>query len=410
MNTLGEKPTEEATMVDPFIQDDSFFVDPQAYAAAYGEPIGDTLNIDSWQSGGDLEGLYQSLNAEVQNAVQLEDTQREIIRRKVLGRIRTRPGVPACAGCYRATSADLERVHRSLLFNGAVEACDGTSVEHDTLPVTITQIGVCLVSYQGDQGSWTQRLFRRDLRATTGNALDDLLALLDNRSQRDSTDADERGKLSELARRGIMAYAERAILTRKAQAPWRLGHGSPMPYELLTGSGSMELLERSMGVIRELVLEHRKMLFVPSAPADRRWLTLGHALYPLEFVILETIEVRLKKIVKQGHYSREHRKEAEKFCKEVGSQVILGVYRTTSAAPPYFFYSHIDHAYEAALIAMADSVLQEHRGFPMLIDLADTICHITFGNDIFNNAVQMAYAHAGEPFRFLSERQTRARR
>lgn len=41
-----------------------------------------------------------------------------------------------------------------LLFNGAVEACDGTSVEHGTLPVTITQIGVCLVSYQGDQGSW----------------------------------------------------------------------------------------------------------------------------------------------------------------------------------------------------------------------------------------------------------------
>jgi hypothetical protein len=56
---------------------------------------------------------------------------------------------------------------------------------------------------------------------------------------------------------------------------------------------------------------------------------------------------------------------------------------------------------------MADSVLQEHRGFPMLIDLADTICHTTFGNDIFNDAVQMAYAHAGAPLRYLTERQTR---
>ena len=54
MNTLGEKPTQEATMADPFIQDDAFFVDPQAYAGAYGESIDDTLNIDSWQSGGDL--------------------------------------------------------------------------------------------------------------------------------------------------------------------------------------------------------------------------------------------------------------------------------------------------------------------------------------------------------------------
>ncbi len=85
----------------------------------------------------------------------------------------------------------------------------------------------------------------------------------------------------------------------------------------------------------------------------------------------------------------------------------MGVYRASAAAPPYLFFSHIDHACQAALIAMGDSVLQEHRGFPMLIDLADMVCRTTFGNDIFNNTVQMAYAHAGEPFRFLNERQTR---
>ncbi len=394
-------------MADPRISDDTDFVDPHAYASAYGEPIGVTLNIDGWQSGGDLEGLYQRLETEVYSAVQFEDAQRDLIRREILPHISTRPGVPSCAGCYRVTRNDLERTHKTLLFNGAVEACDGTSVEHDTLPVTITQIGVCLVSYQGDQGSWTQRLFRRDLRADTGNALDDLLALLDNRNLRGSTDADERGKLSELARRGIMTYAERAILTRKAQAPWRLGHGVPMPYELLTGSGSMELLDHSIQVMKELLLGHRKALFVPSAPADRRWLTLGHALFPLEFVILETIEQRMLTIVNAGHYSKDYRKKAEDFCKLVGPQIVLGIYRTSSAAPPCFFFGHKDYAREAALIAMADSVLQEHRGFPMLIDLADTICHTTFGNDIFNDAVQMAYAHADAPFRYLTERQTR---
>jgi hypothetical protein len=394
-------------MADSRIPNDQDFVDPHAYASAYGEPIGVTLNIDSWQSGGNLEGLYQRLEAEVQSAVEIENSQRDLIRRDLLPRVRTRPGAPACAGCYRATPMDLERIHQTLLFNGAVEACDGTCVEHDTLPVTITQIGVCLVSYKGDQGSWTQQLFRRDLRASTGNALEDLFSLLDNRTQRGSTDVDERGKLSELARRGIMAYAERAILTRKAHAPWRLGHGVPMPYELLTGSGSMELLDQSMQVMRELLLEHGKVLFVPSAPADRRWLTLGHALFPLEFVILETIQERMLKIVDAGHYSKEYKDRARQFCHQIGPQVVLGIYRTSSAAPPYFFFSHKDYACEAALIAMADSVLQEHRGFPMLIDLADTICHTTFGNDIFNNAVQMAYAHAGEPFRYLTERQTR---
>src|SRR6266700_1277155 len=396
-------------MANSFIQDDEFFVDPQSFTSAYGESIDTTLNIDSWQTGGDLEGLYQRLEAEVQSAVEFENAQREIIRRDLLKRIRLRPGAPRIAGCHRASSDDLKRVHHSLLFNGAVEACDGTSVVHDTLPVTITQIGVCLVSYQGDQGSWSQRLFRRDLRASTGNALDDLTAFLDNRGRRGSTDVDERGKLSQLARRGIMAYAERAILTRKSQAPWRLGHGSPMPYELLTGSGSMELLQHGIDLMEELILQHRKVIFVPSAPSDRHWLTLGQALNPLEFVILETIEERMLRIVEDGHYSKDFQRMARNFCKKVGSQIVLGIYRTASASPPYLFFSHIDHACEAALIAMADSVLQGHRGFPMLIDLAAMICSTTFGNDIFNHAVHMAYTHAGEPFRFLNERQTRAR-
>jgi len=116
------------------------------------------------------------------------------------------------------------------------------------------------------------------------------------------------------------------------------------------------------------------------------------------------------RIVEKGHYSKDFQRMARNFCKQVGQQMVLGIYRSASAAPPYLFFSHIDHACEAALIAMADSVLQEHRGFPMLIDLADMICSTTFGNDIFNHAVQMAYTHAGEPFRFLNERQTRARR
>jgi len=386
----------------------------EPFAAAYGESLDITLNIDSWQTGGDLEGLYERLEIEVQSAVQTENAMRETIRRDVFPRLRSRPGAPKGAGCYRATLSDLRRVHRSLLFNGAVEACDGTSVEHDTLPVTITQIGICLVSYQGDQGSWSQRLYRRDLRASTGNALDDLLALLDNRAQRGSTDNDERGQLSELARRGIMTYAERAILARKAQAPWRVGHGNPTPYELLTGSGSMKLLEKSLDAMRELILQHRKVLFVPSAPTDRNWLTLGQALAPLEYAIIDTNREKMLKVVdgtgsaRGGHYSKEYERKVRSFCEELGPQIVFGVFRASAAAPPHMFYSHIDHIHEAALIAMADSVLQEHRGFPMLIDLADTICRTTFGNDIFNNAVQLAYAHAGEPFRFLNERQTRA--
>jgi len=389
------------------IDDSDLLVNEGAFNAAYGEPLNETLDINTWSIGGDLEGLYQRLEAEVGQAVQTENELRKTIRSTILPRIATRSQSPRGGGWYKVKPDDLKRIHTSLLFNGAVEACDGTSVEYDTLPITITQIGVCTVSYQGDQGSWTQRLYRRDLRASTGNALDDVLALLDNRSRRGSTDTDERSKLSELAKRGIMTYAERAILAQKCQAPWRMGHGNPIPYELLTGSGSMDLLDRSMDILRELILQHRKIVFVPSAPSDRRLLTLGHAMNALEFIIFQTVEESLLQIVGGGHYSKQYRRKAEEFSREIGPNVVLGMYKASAAAPVNFFYSHIDHACEAALIAMADSVLQEHRGFPMLIDLADTICRTTFGNDIFNSAVQMAYASVGEPYRFLTERQTR---
>jgi hypothetical protein len=272
--------------------------------------------------------------------------------------------------------------------------------------MTITQIGVCLVSYQGDVGSWAQRLYRRDLRATTGDALEDVLSLLDHRLQAGEIEG-TRSRLSELARRGLMTYAERAILTYRSQAPWRMGHGNPVPVELLTGLGSMQLFSRGLDVLRDLILRHRKFVFVPSAPADRFLLTIGGALRPLEFAVVDSATSALEAMASDSRYTAEYRRQVHEFIEDVGEVLVRGVYRASPAAPPYVFYSHVDHVREAALLAMADSVLQEHRGFPMLIDLADMVCRTTFGNDVFKAAVQNAYVEAGAPFRFLKERQTR---
>ncbi|WP_376793833.1 hypothetical protein [Thermogemmatispora sp.] len=390
--------------------DEPFLVDARAYKEAYGESLEETLDIEKWQRGEDLGAFYAKLEDEIKEAVASEEAQREPIRREIFPRIARRPGAPRIAGCYRATVDDLRYTHRSLLFNGAVEACDGTSLSYDSLPITITQLGVCLISYQGDLGSWSQRLFRRDLRAASGEPLEDLLTLLEKRRQRGSIDVEERSRLSELARRGIMSYAERAVLTWKAQAPWRMGHGAPVPYELLTGSGSMELFRHSLAMLEKLLLGHRKVVFVQSDISARHWLTIGQALEPLEFLVLETIEERLLRIADQGHYPTQFQQQARDFSRKIGSQLVMGIYRASRYAPPHVFYSHIDHVFEAALIALADSVLQEHRGFPLLIDLADTICRATFGNDIFEDAIHTAYVRAGEPFRFVSERRTRARK
>jgi hypothetical protein len=112
-------------------------------------------------------------------------------------------------------------------------------------------------------------------------------------------------------------------------------------------------------------------------------------------------------IVNQGHLRGEHLKNAQDFCNESAAKILVGVYRTSNEVPPQVFYAHSDHVHEAALIAMADSILQSHRGFPLLIDLANTVCASTFGAAAFNSSVQSAYAQAGTPLRYLGERETR---
>jgi hypothetical protein len=386
--------------------------EPSDFEAAFGEKLSQTLDLDTWMLGEDILSAYGRLEQEVAEALAKESEYRQKIREVVFSRLESAPGAPNNAGVYQATRGDLERVHVGLLFNGGVEACDGISTVHDTVPLTITQIGVTLASYNGDHGSWVHRLFRRDLRAHVSDPVQEVLDVLEKRERREAQGIED-GSLSELARRGIMTYAERAILPQKSDAPWRMGHGNPAPYELLTGlwSSHRDRIEVSLNLIRWYVFKHKRFVFIPSAPRKRHWLTIGNALRPLEFAIVQTLQPDIQHMIDTGGYRDESgvRPAMQEFCNEVAPDIVIGLYRVWEGAPPYLFYAHVDYAEMAAHIAMADSVLQEHRGFPMLIDLADTVCRATFGLDSFVPSVQMAYTDAGQPFRYLGERETRHR-
>ncbi len=397
---------------------------PDPFREAFGEPLGRVLDLASWRTGEDLDQMYERIAAEVEAAVRQEGRIRAPLRGRIFPRLRSRRGAPKGAGVYRVTVDDLKRVHRGLLFTGAVEACDATQATHDTLPLTVTQIGVALVAYNGHQGTWVQRLFRRDLRESLGDPAEEALALLERREDRGGLNQpSQRDQLTELARRAIMTFAERAILLRCSTALWRLGHGSPAPYELLTGSaGTLDLMIEATRLLEELICGHQRFVFVPSEPSGRPLLTIGNALEPLEYAIVETLRDRIWEIVERSEYylptssdttlggrRLSPREWIQRFRDEIASQVVVGVYRASELAPAQLFYAHVDHAHEAALIALADSVLQPHRGFPMLIDLADHVCAATFGSDSLAGPLQLAYTRAGAPLRYLSERMTRAR-
>lgn len=403
---------------DDIAAEDGQHVTPQQFRDGFGEDLRRTLDLSTWSDGEDLSADYRRIEAEVRDAVAHEDVLLSRIRTEIFPQLGGYKGAPPGAGIYECDLATIERIHRGLLFNGGTEACTATRLVHDTVPLTIFQIGVSLVSYQGSQGVWRQRLFRRDLRLADADPVEEMMEILERRRERSGPrQATRRDTLSDLAQRGIMAYAERAILLKRSSAVWRMGHGSPAPYELLTGSGNVDLMIEATRVIRELVEQQQKFVYIAGALSDRAWLTIGQALRPLEYAIVSTLYDTIYRMVEVGHSPGHPSVDTtwdgqtltsdawlRRFRDTVAPKIVLGVYRATQLAPAQLFYAHVEHADIAACLAMADSVLQAHRGFPLLIDLADNVCRSVFGSDTINAPVSSAYADVGAPWRYQSER------
>jgi hypothetical protein len=373
------------------------------FISAFGEPLANTLDLRTWQPVENLGNLYGELEAEVAAACEQSVPVRQAIRDKIFPRLAERTQGAPGAGVYQVTLDDLEAAHRGLLFRGAVEAGNGIAVTHESLGLSVTQIGICLVSYQADLGSWVHRLYRRDLRAAPADPEDLAIALIEGQQGFVSDDPLRMDRLTDIARRGIMAYAERAALVERSAATWKMGHGNPLAHELLTGSGSMDLLRAGLALLQRLVIEHPRFVFVPSGMNERELLAIGDALQPLEYLIFETMIDRMRRITRSGHFSTEGIQRLGAFINEIGPQVVIGCYRASAAGPARVFYAHADHAHEAALIALADSTLHEHRAFPALLDLADLLCRNAFGAGDFTATLRDTYAIAGQPYAFHEE-------
>jgi hypothetical protein len=385
---------------------------PDEFVASFGEPLARLLDPRAWRPGLDLLAEYARVEAEIADAVRHETDQAARVRDHIFPKLPAVEAIPA---------ADIEATHRGLLFNGGVTACDGTHQQHDTLALTVHQIGVSLVSYAGDGGTWSQRLFRRDLRQSHGDPVAELTALLEARSRRGGLNQpSQKDGLSELAQRALMSFAELRFLLDEAKSAWRMGHGSPAPYQLLTGAGQPDLAVTAVRDMRRLVA-HRRFVYVASEPADRLALTVGQALRPREYAVLGTLDQRIETFVEDVSFRTRATVDTDwepgrplaaadwvrAFRDEVAPDVVYGVYRASRFAPAQVFYAHRDFAGVAARVAVADSELLPDRGFPLLIDLADRTCGTVYGGGSLRDLADTAYARLGPPFVYQSERANR---
>jgi hypothetical protein len=388
---------------------DDVEIPQEQYRALTGEDLKSTLDISTWDTGVRALQAFERLEREIEQADRFSGQIRQAIRDHIFGLLPAVPGAPKDAGVYRVTLDDIRETQRNVLFNGLVEACDGNSHVFYSLPIQIIQIAVSAITYHGEESTWANRIFRRDIPLKGGNGLvEETIELLSRRADKEQKGG--RRKVTDMMRRGVMTYMERVVLADKVTGPWRLGHGNPLAYELLTGSGIAKLVEYGVDVLRRLVLDHKKFVFVPSESNAEHLITIGDALHPLEYAIVNTAEADLDGLLKggyRGEWLSVKQNHLEPFCREAGPVVLTGVYRASSMAPAQMFYAHRDFVHEAALIAMADSVMQEHRGRPMLLDMADGLCKTYFGAETLSRPTQSALAQSGEPYRYLDERSTR---
>jgi hypothetical protein len=379
------------------------------------------LDLSTWTSGERLGELSARLEREVELAARYESEMGPRVLSALRDSLPTAPDRSVESGVYDLTPDAVTSACVNALFNGNVEACDGTRVVVPTLPVTVVQIGICLTSYvgAGDGGSIVQRLFRHDITRRTDDAegqVRDFISRRARRRRREPGDIGDDGQplsLSDMLCRALMIYGERAMLADRSERPWRLGHGSPMPHEMLVGSGREEMIWASLRTLRQLLAEHKRFVFVPSEISDQAVRTIANALGPLQYAVLRNTKDIIEGYIEGSSYERPHyRKKGiyqalREFQLDVGSKVLLCVYRVSQFSPGSIFYAHEDFVHEAAQIVMADSALQEHRGFPNLIDVADRTCRGMFDAGCVTAQVHTALARSGAPFQYFQERSTR---
>jgi hypothetical protein len=383
------------------------FIGDDDYRSSFNEDLDATLDLDTWSMGLDIERLIADIHSQISHSSTAEEVIRETVRTQVLRKLQEVTKLED-AGVYPASAERLRTVFEALLFSGRVEAVASMVASHDSLPLGITQLGVAIVGYSGTSGTFSQRLFRKELSTGNEDPVQDALECMAERHERSGMG--RRDRLSMLARRGLRDYAERAILLDKAQAEWRIGQGNPCSRELLSGSGYPRLLTASLKMLSRLIGVHKKFVFVPHAMEERGYLTLGHALLPGEYAIIRTLESDSAYFVKQWSYpSEEIRGEVLAFVRKYCRDILIGLFRSSEHAPPCLFFAHREHVHVAAHIAMADSLIHPRRGFPMLLEVADSSCRGVFGADSFQGLVQDAYTRAGGKYQYVNERQWRRR-
>lgn len=288
-----------------------------------------------------------------------------------------------------------------LLFQGKVIGVDGTVAKQRTLAGLRCQIGVVAVNYFNEKIQKAYFISEANLRSNT----DDVIEILKSRETRNRT-------LSDMVIRALMLYREREVAMRPEFADsFKLLHGPLLPFELMTGLGRLRALEATLDVLEKVVSDPKVMSVISSTTQDD-YLTLGMALEKGEYLVDEDFSLgdELKTntdFFAEGKWRSQEYERVKQFLEQIGSQIWVGVIKVSDR--PYVFHAHKSMFDQAASIIARDALLQREKGFPLLIDYADTLCSEYFPSGDFLSLLNFRLAREGQFLAATDERDMRVK-
>lgn len=286
-----------------------------------------------------------------------------------------------------------------LLFSGQVTGIDGTVATHQMLSGIRCQIGVVAVNYHNQQLRQSYYISE----ASFQNDSDDVLSILQKREFK-------KRPISGLVIRALMLYREREVALRPEYAgAYKMLHGPLMPFELMTGLGRLRALYTTMNLLKRTVADP-KIFSIVSTSRHSDYVTLGTALNPGEYMVDDKYSFGDEVADNQdfmalGRWREREFERMKEFLQRHAAKILIGVIRVGQR--PYVFHAHRDTFDLAAAIIARDALMQREKGFPLLIDYADTLCSEYFPAGDFTQLMRYQLARDGEFLLESNERDMR---
>jgi len=188
-----------------------------------------------------------------------------------------------------------------------------------------------------------------------------------------------------------MSYKEREISLKRPEE-WKFIHGTLVPLELRVPRLGKGAFEAALNLSKKL-LDYKKCVGVISSSTRFNYIAAGLVLNPGQYMWTIPVGEAVAEEIEEAIGNARERKELENFKEKYLDNLKLGVFRI--GPKPYLFEAHEEYFDEAASLVIADSLHQQLRGFPLLIDYADSICKSVLSPDDFSKTIDFKLASLG---------------